>query len=737
MSTKKIRKIAWLAVVMLLTAGCGAVEKPVKNSGVGVEQNAGTSSVEDKKNPTAGNQENTGRTEEQSTPVENNSEEKQVVDVYAGYSENAPADFSKVVITCLEGTGGCYTTQGNTLTFTNVAADSVYAVSGEFKGNIVIDTGDDYKFDLELHGLSFSSDNTNPIFVKSGDEVTITAKKGYQNYIYDMRTMLAEDSAEKAGAIYSDVDLKIAGKGELVVVSENNNGIHSKKDLEVKNLTLTVHCTDNALKGNDSVTLENAATTLIATMGDGIKTTRSDISGKGKQRGAIAVQGGTHTIYAACDGLDAAYDVVVEEDTTTLTVYTDKYSDYSEEVTAVAEDVYYIRFNSKVWNYSVKYYNSDDDFVWVTPEFHSTVSGGRTSDYYYSFPKMEEYAKLQLFIYSDDMQQGQENEYLAATEYLSLNDGYDTLALFNRGNNLSYSWTNYSTKASEGFGRGPGAPGGMGGPGGWAEGNTEKGDHSTKGIKAANEIIIQGGTVSVTSYDDAFHASNDTTLENGQSPKGNIRISGGMVSLYSNDDGLHADGTVTVTDGVVTISNSYEGIEGTMVQISGGNVSVTAKDDGINATTTKEAAVTVSGGELYICCTGDGIDSNSRTAYNGIVFSGGNTVILTTSGMNSAIDTEKGYQYTGGKVLALMPAKGMSQEALHCENFAEIGSKKTTAVIKERYLTVSVAEEDVVSIQMPEGLSAMVVYLGSNDAVVSVSEECTATLNTNGVSWYK
>ena len=726
MSVKKYRKMAWLVTIMLLTAGCGAAEKPVENNGTGVEHSAETMPGVDK--ATSAPEQNV---------AEDGSVEKNAEDVYAGYSENAPTDFSKVVITCLEGTGGCYTTQGNTLTFTKVAADSVYAVSGEFKGNIVIDIGDDYKFDLELQGLSFSSDTSNPIYVKSGDEVTITAKKGYQNYIYDMRAMLPEDSAEKAGTIYSDVDLEIAGKGELVVVSENNNGIHSKKDLKVKNLTLTVQCADNALKGNDSVTMENATTTLIATMGDGIKTTRSDISNKGKQRGTITVTGGNHTIYAACDGLDAAYNVVIEDETTVLNIFTDKYSAYSEEVTAVAENEYYIRFNSKVWKYSVKYYNSEEDFVWVNPEFHSTVSGGRTSDYYYSFPKMEEYAKLQLFIYSDDMEQGQETEYLAATEYLSLNDGYDTLALISRGNNLSYSWTNYSTKASEGFGRGPGGPGGMGGPGGFAEGNTEKGDHSTKGMKAANEIIIRGGNLSVKSYDDALHASNDSTLENGQTPKGNITVNGGVISLYSNDDGIHADGTVTVNDGVVTVSNSYEGIEGNIVQIFDGRVSVTAKDDGINASATKETAVQISGGDIYIYCTGDGIDSNSRTAYNGIVFSGGNTVVISNSGMNSAIDTEKGYQYTGGKVLAVMPAKGMSQEAVQCENFSDIGSKRTTTVIKERYMTVSSEDGDMVTIQMPEGLSAMVVYLGSNQAEVSVSEECAATLDANGVCWYK
>ena len=667
--------------------------------------------------------------------------EDRTEELYAGYSENASTDLSNVVVTCVSGSSGAYNINGNTLTFTKVKEDSVYTVSGQFKGNIVIDIGDDYKFDLELQGVSIVNDSESPIVVQSGDKVTITAKKGFTNYIYDLREAVSEDDETAySGAIYSKVDLRIAGKGELTVVSENNNGIHTKDDLEVKNLTLTVHCVNNALKGNDSVTLENATTTLIATAGDGIKTTKSDISSKGNQKGIITVLGGTHTVYAACDGLDAAYDVVVEDSedsVVVLNIFTDKYSNYSEELTAVAEDVYYIRFMTKDWKYSVKYYNSDEDFVWVNPEYHSKASGGRSSYYYFSFPKMEEYSKLQFYIYSADMEQGQETEYLAATDYLTINDGYDTFALESRGNSLSYSWTNYTTTVNEGFGGFGGGRGGMGGFGGMNEGNSDKSDYSTKGIKAGNEVIVNGGTIYIKSYDDAIHANNDTALENGETPKGNVTINGGVVSVYSNDDGIHGDGTVHVNNGIVAVTNSYEGVEGASVEISGGKVSVISKDDGINGTATTGTAVAISGGEVYIYCSGDGIDSNSRTSYQGIVFSGGNVVTISTSNGNSAIDTEQGYQYTGGSVLAVMPSGGMSQEAVHCKDFSSIGSNRSNSIIAGHYLTVTVADEAVVTVQMPSGINGKVIYLGSNGASVSIAEETTAAVDENGVCWYK
>ena len=653
--------------------------------------------------------------------------------VYDGYFEGASTD---IVVERISGTENAYTLVGTTLTFTAVSEESVYAISGTFNGNIVLDTGDDYKFDLELHGFSLTCDTTNPITVKSGDEVAIKAKKDTKNYIYDMRA--AVDDADEtlfSGAIHSDVDLEIGGKGELTVVSENNNGIHSKDDLQVKNLTLFVACIDNALKGNDGVEISGGNTTLIASGGDCIKTSNSDVSKKGNQRGTIRISGGTHTLYAACDGMDAAYDATVEGSDTVLNVYTDKYSNYSNEVTDDTSDTNYIRFTSQQYFYSVKYYNSDTDFVWVNAEYHSKASGGRTSYYYYAYPKTDGYAKLQFFVYEQESQRGQDEVYLVCSDYLTPNSGSDTLALTQSYNGIRYQWTSYTTKVQEGgFGRFPGG-GGPGGPGGFNDGNTDKGDHSTKGIKAANEIILNGGTVTIKSYDDAIHANQDTTLENGASPLGNVTVNGGTITVYSNDDGLHADGVLSILGGTVTVTNAYEGLEGAQVILSGGCVSIQSKDDGINATTTSGTAITISGGSLYIYCTGDGIDSNSRTADVGILFSGGRTVVISNSSMNSAIDTENGYTYTGGAVVAIMPRGGMSNEATHCDAFADVGTSTQASLTDGGYLVVGIGDETV-TIQSPVSISAVIIVLGDSSAGLTTEGSTAQSLDGNGVAWH-
>ena len=653
---------------------------------------------------------------------------------YDGYFEGESKD---IIVECVSGTANAYNLEGTTLTFTEVGEQTVYSISGTFRGNIVIDVGNSYKFDLELHGFSLVCNSTNPITVKSGDEVAIKAKKDTKNYIYDMRVAIdSTDETLYSGAIHSEVDLEIGGKGTLTVVSENNNGIHSKDDLQVKNLTLYVACIDNALKGNDSATIEGGNTTLIASCGDCIKTTNSDISEKGNQRGSISIIGGTHTLYAACDGIDAAYNVSVDDSTTVLNIYTDKYSNYSKEVTANSSDTNYIRFTSDKYYYSVKYYNSDSDYVWVNAEYHSKVSGGRTTYYYYSYPKMPAYAKQQFFIYETESQRGQEDEYLVKSEPLTPNSGSDTFALTQSYNGLSYEWTNYTTKVQEGgFGGFGGGPGGFGGgPGGMGDGNTDKGDHSTKGIKAANEIVINAGTINIKSYDDAIHAGDDTTLENGAKALGNVTVNDGNITVYSNDDGIHADGTLSIKSGTVSVTNAYEGLEGTTVNISGGYVSVNSKDDGINAITTSGTAIAISGGTIYIYCTGDGIDSNSRTADVGIVFTGGKTVVISNSGMNSALDTENGYTYTAGSVIAIMPRGGMSSEATHCDNFNSIGKSTQTSLTSGEYLVVGIGDTTA-TIKNPVSLTAVIIVLGDNSPSIKTEGSTSVTLDENGVAW--
>ena len=532
-----------------------------------------------------------------------------------------------VTVSCLSGTAGCVRAEGTTLIFSGMAEDSVYAIAGTLYGNLVVQGSAEFAFELELDGVTVTSADACPLLVSGAKKMTVSAKKETDNYLCDVRAEVT-DADDIRAAIWADCDLDLQGKGNLYVSSVANNGVHTKDDLKVKNLSLQVECEDNALKGNDSVTVESGTLVLIARSGDGIKTTNSDLSAKGKQRGTVTISGGDIRIYAACDGIDAAYDVVVDESAAavTLTVFTDQYSQYTTETTGTTNGT-----SDRTQTGS------------VTPVAFGGNSGNR--------------------------------------------------------------------QPGGGFGGG-GAPGGNPG-GGMSDGNSDKSDISTKGLKAANAIVISAGTVTVESYDDCIHANDDATLENGAAAAGNVTVSGGSLTLSSCDDAIHADGSLTVSGGTVRVLKSYEGLEGNTVTVSGGDVSVVSSDDGINGTATSGTGITVSGGTLYVLANGDGLDSNSRDSYGGILFSGGRSVIISTGRADSSIDTEAGYRYTGGYVAAIGLSGGMSAESTHCSpSVSTVGSSKTLSLTAGSSLTIS----GVVTVRIPSAMNALVICLGKTDA---------------------
>ena len=186
--------------------------------------------------------------------------------------------------------------------------------------------------------------------------------------------------------------------------------------------------------------------------------------------------------------------------------------------------------------------------------------------------------------------------------------------------------------------------------GGWPGGSLKRGSHATnndgvvsgenlttgsyKGLKSDKIIIINGGTFTISAYDDSVHCNGDIT------------INGGTFTLQSGDDGIHADGTVTINNGTIDIKNSYEGIEGAIINLNGGKINVFATDDGINVCSSS-GLLTISGGDIYVNSSGDGIDSNGSA-----VMTGGTLYVDgPTSANDEAIDTERGFSMNGGTLV--------------------------------------------------------------------------------------
>lgn len=517
-----------------------------------------------------------------------------------------------------------------------------YDLIGELsEGNIIVSLNEADQAIINLRGVKITSTTTNPIYIESGDAVDISAKSETVNYIYDKRTITSTDAV--GGAIYSLVDLDIKGKGSLYVTSTYNNGIASTKDLEIKNLTLEVNAPNNALKGNDSITIESGTIKAISSSGDALKTENSDISSKGNQRGIITILDGTLNLYAACDGIDAAYDCIIEGGT--INIYTEKYSSYSGDVTVNSTSVMYLRISSRasglssISKYSAMFITEDNTTTWVNGTY--TSANGKK---YYKFdvPTSAQYVKF--FAYNASQTQGEADSYAYATDQQTIPSSYDTYYVNSAtSSRISGSWENFNSPSG-----GMGGPGGFGGMGGPMEGNPNSSTYSCKGIKADNSITISGGTINIKSHDDGIHTNSDVLLDTGNYGVANITINGGNINVYSDDDGIHADGTLTFNDGNVVISNSYEGTEGAYIHFIGGTVQIKSLDDGINAKTT----LYFSGSTVYLDAGGDGIDSNGNIYMtDGVVLALG-----PTNGGNGVIDygdRNCTFSFSGGLLLAV------------------------------------------------------------------------------------
>lgn len=504
-------------------------------------------------------------------------------------------------------------TDGSTIT----QNDSVYTItqSGEYtvtgllsEGQIVVNADDNAEITIVLNGTSITCSNGSPIYIKNADNVKIKSEENTYNCIVDARAE-ADDNSDNSSsengnaAIYAACDLKLVGKGALSVTGNYNNGIQSKDDISIKNVTIKVNAVNNAIKGNDEVAIESGEIIAISRKGDGIKTSNSSLSTKGKQKGNVIISGGNIDIYAACDGIDAAYGVDVSGDGN-LNIYTDTYSDYSE---AVAAD------NS----------GSSANSVGTPPDMNNTQNNGNMGN-------------------PPDMNNSSSNS--GNNPDMKGNFGGGNKAANGMpGNNSSgnSSKKSYSTKGikAESEINISGAAINISSTDDGIHANSDSGvletDEDGKGI-----ISISGGTITISTCDDGIHADKELNITDGYinvltSYEGleaiTINISGGQSFVYAADDGINActgDGTSTplinITGGYVDVttgSGDTDGIDsngnytqsGGMVLVKGGSSS-----GQVSGSIDVDGNITITGGT---CAALGGICETPVNSVNAYVFS--------------------------------------------------------------------------------------------------------------------
>ncbi len=516
---------------------------------------------------------------------------------------------------------------------------------------------------LNLNGVALSSSENSVIYCASADKLEISAKKGTTNTLTDLRSVQeADDDTQGGGVLYSKVDTKLKGNGTLEVTGTYNNGIHVAKDLEIQKLTLKSTAINNAIKGNDSITINSGDITAISSGGDGLKTEDSDLSSKGNQRGDINILGGTVNIYSACDGIQAAHDFYLgeldsESAGPTVSIYTNKYSPYTNEsdISANSESTLYIRSKTNYSSYRFAgyfYNNPGEEGVWSDASYLKAVTsqGGRSTYYYYEMDLPSSYSSFTLYAFNSNSSTNSTTNYVAKSSGNTLNADRDLATFSISGSSISISgWSTYSASSSQqgGFPDGGGFPGG-------SEGNSDKADVSAKGIKTQNDCYIRSGNLSIQANDDGIHANYGEALDNGETSTGDVYLQGGTTQIACSDDGVHADRYLYVQGGSATVTSSYETFEGNQIYVQGGTAVAYASNDAINAGNGSNSAgltplIQVSGGHLFaaVPTSGDtdGVDSNGN-----YVQTGGEVVVAgpANAGGAAAVDTDGSVSIQGG-----------------------------------------------------------------------------------------
>lgn len=173
-------------------------------------------------------------------------------------------------------------------------------------------------------------------------------------------------------------------------------------------------------------------------------------------------------------------------------------------------------------------------------------------------------------------------------------------------------------------------------------------DVSAKGIKAGctddsgtaitGTINVNGGHIIADTTDDSIHAS------------GTVSLLGGVMEINSGDDAVHSDADVIIGDSTandyndvqVVVFSGYEGIEGMNITMNSGTVVSTTTDDGFNAAGGADGSGSTSPGGW-----GGGWGSTSGGNYS-LNLKGGFALVSTASGDHDGFDSNGSLTVSGG-----------------------------------------------------------------------------------------
>lgn len=224
------------------------------------------------------------------------------------YDENDPS-YDKSTAIYITFNGNTASCDSNSVVIsqncTKITNEGVYVLSGDYTGNVQIET--DKRVRIILNNVNISSSDGPAIYVLNADKTYITLDENSINLLEDTTNYSDE---EATATLYSKDDLIFNGSGSLTVKGNYQDGIISKDDLKIVSGTFDVNAMNNGIKGKDSVKIKSGNIKIKAG-NDGIKSTNSDEA----ERGYIEIKDGNITIESEHDGIQAEKYINIENGT--------------------------------------------------------------------------------------------------------------------------------------------------------------------------------------------------------------------------------------------------------------------------------------------------------------------------------------------------------------------------------------------------------------------------------------
>ena len=219
----------------------------------------------------------------------------------------ATYDESKASKISLQGTtatvsGDGVTVNGSTVEITKAGT---YIVEGTATGvQLKVAAGKEDEVQIVFKNVTLKNTEA-PLLVDTAKKVILTLADGTKNKVAD------ESTSTVKGAIYSDSDLTINGKGSLTVNGNASNAIKSKDGIRIVDATVTTSAKKHGVAANDFVNVTGATLNLTADE-DGIHSDNED----DVLLGNVYLTNTNITVNAGDDGINASNTMLIDEGAT-------------------------------------------------------------------------------------------------------------------------------------------------------------------------------------------------------------------------------------------------------------------------------------------------------------------------------------------------------------------------------------------------------------------------------------